>query len=498
MPTRKLNFDRLHELYKLLINSNSIYKNMYQAYIEAGLKAFELDLGIIARIQNDSYTIVAVSPNDMKINRNDCFQLKDTYCSEIIRQKKAIGLHQIGQDETMCKHPAYQRMKLESFIAAPIWVNGGIYGSINFTSPIIGTKPFTSKDLEFITLMANGLGSLIERDLLEQEKNKAIAAMHESTVLFTNAFEYAPIGMALLSPKGGWLKVNRSLQDITGYDEKTLLQIDFQSITYPDDLSKDVDTANKLLANKIISYQIEKRYIHRSGKIIWVNLSVSLVHYEDGTPRYFVAQIENIDKRKRIEMQLEKKQRSLAKANNKLANLASHDLLTGLPNRRLFKEKFNDELSRCLRKNCSFSVAIIDIDHFKHYNDQFGHLEGDIALKKVAHETSLAKRQFDTIARFGGEEFILLLPETDEFSSLTVCERIRHSIESISDLKSHITISIGYTSYKPVSQECLNDHLLLEKILNNADRALYIAKESGRNQVQYINDSLKINNECQI
>src|SRR5688500_19623565 len=98
--------------------------------------------------------------------------------------------------------------------------------------------------------------------------------------LFQNAFEHAAIGMALVAPDGKWLRVNRSVCEITGYSEEELLQGSFQDITHPDDLDLDMANVRRMLAGEIDDYQMEKRYYHKTGAIVWALLSVSLVRDE--------------------------------------------------------------------------------------------------------------------------------------------------------------------------------------------------------------------------
>ena len=113
----------------------------------------------------------------------------------------------------------------------------------------------------------------------------------EADALFRSAFEFAAIGMALVAPNGRFLRVNRSLCEITGYPEKELLERTFQDITHPDDLNLDLDYAGRLLRGEIETYQMEKRYFHKNGAIVWIHLSVSLVRADDSTPLFFISQI---------------------------------------------------------------------------------------------------------------------------------------------------------------------------------------------------------------
>ena len=131
--------------------------------------------------------------------------------------------------------------------------------------------------------------------------------------LFQNAFEHAAIGMALVAPDGKWLRVNRSVCDITGYSEEELLQRSFQDITHPNDLDLDLANVGKMLAGEIDAYQMEKRYYKKNGAIVWALLSVSLVRDEKGQPRFFISQIQDITSRKESERQLEAASAEIAK-----------------------------------------------------------------------------------------------------------------------------------------------------------------------------------------
>ncbi|HBJ82385.1 MAG TPA: hybrid sensor histidine kinase/response regulator [Verrucomicrobiales bacterium] len=138
----------------------------------------------------------------------------------------------------------------------------------------------------------------------EQEVLHTNQALRESEERFAGAFEHAPIGVALVSPDGQWLKVNRALCKLVGYTEAELLTRTFQDITHPDDLAADLECVRQLLAGETRSYQMEKRYIHAGGHLVTVLLNVSLVRDAQDQPRYFIAQIQDITERKRTEQSL--------------------------------------------------------------------------------------------------------------------------------------------------------------------------------------------------
>jgi diguanylate cyclase (GGDEF)-like protein len=162
-----------------------------------------------------------------------------------------------------------------------------------------------------------------------------------------------------------------------------------------------------------------------------------------------------------------------------LENLAFLDGLTGIANRRQFDRQLEKEWRRAARQEVPLSVLMIDIDHFKRFNDRYGHEAGDDCLRLVACTISgILKRPGDLVARYGGEEFAVILPDTDEKGACLVAEAIRLAVEALNlTCSSSVTISLGVTGDIPRRQGNLQDWI------NAADRALYRAKKAGRNQV---------------
>jgi PAS domain S-box-containing protein len=159
------------------------------------------------------------------------------------------------------------------------------------------------------------------RDVSDRKRDEEI--LLESEERFLNAFENAPIGMALVALDGSWLQVNRSICEIVGYTHDELLGgATFQDITHSDDLEADLEYVRRMIAGEIETYQMEKRYLHKLGHIVWVLLSVSLVRSGDGSPLYFISQIQDITERKRAHEALERSKAQLAEA-QEIAQLAS-------------------------------------------------------------------------------------------------------------------------------------------------------------------------------
>ncbi|MBV9912036.1 MAG: PAS domain S-box protein, partial [Sinobacteraceae bacterium] len=133
------------------------------------------------------------------------------------------------------------------------------------------------------------------------DRKRMESALRASEERFRSAFESASIGMALVAPDGHFMRVNEALCRIVGYSSDELLRVDFQSITHPDDLEKDLELAQQMLAGTRSYYEMEKRYFHKTGRVIWILLSVSLVRNEENQPQYFISQIQDITARKHAE-----------------------------------------------------------------------------------------------------------------------------------------------------------------------------------------------------
>lgn len=190
------------------------------------------------------------------------------------------------------------------------------------------------------------------------------------------------------------------------------------------------------------------------------------------------------DRRKAHEEELLEVTRQLEEANQNLRRLSFLDGLTGIANRRHFDEILLNEWNRAVRDAMPLSLVILDIDFFKNYNDTYGHQTGDDCLKLVAGSLSgLLKRPGDLAARYGGEEFAAILPNTDMQGAAAIAEMLRSGIEALqiphssSSVSAHVTVSAGVASTVPVRTDSPGN------LLAAADKALYQAKQSGRNRV---------------
>jgi two-component system, cell cycle response regulator len=185
---------------------------------------------------------------------------------------------------------------------------------------------------------------------------------------------------------------------------------------------------------------------------------------------------------KTLESQVEKRTQELKAANLLLSDLAMTDPLTKILNRRAFSLKFSEEIERAQRYKRPICLAMIDVDHFKMYNDMEGHVFGDEALRKIASLLTSNLRKSDALARYGGEEFILMMPETGVTRGKEICERLRQAVENArfqgQKREAFLTISLGIAAFP-------EDGATGDELTKAADASLYAAKEAGRNRVMY-------------
>jgi len=339
----------------------------------------------------------------------------------------------------------------------------GLYAFLA-TCPIIAIIYFT-----YCTYLKNVEAAAKQVELAHlhaEQVQQHMVALRESEERFRSAFDYATIGMAVVSLEWKWLQINRSLCEIVGYTEEELLGARFEKITHKDDLVAALGHLARLVAGDINSYQAEQRYKHKEGHDVWILLGASVVREAQGEPLHLIFQIQDITDRKRAEEQL--------------IHDAFHDALTGLPNRALFADHVKMAIRRAQRSNEQlFAILFLDLDRFKVINDSLGHLVGDQLLVGIARRLETCLRPGDSIARLGGDEFTILLEGLmDIEDAIVIAQRVQTAICQPFNIQGHevfTTASIGIAPSTIVYHRA-------EEILRDADTAMYRAKSLGKNR----------------
>ena len=297
---------------------------------------------------------------------------------------------------------------------------------------------------------------------------RAEAELRESEERFRVAFSQAAVGLAHVAPDGHWLMANQKLCEIVGYTQKELLGLNYQALTHPDDLPADLELGKRMLAKEVHEKAREKRYRHKDGHYIWVNLTSSLVWDTDGKPKYYSTVVEDISRRKQVETEL--------------LHLANHDALTCLPNRSLLQDRLSQAIAFANRTERQVAVLLIDLDRFKNINDSLGHDAGDKIIMEIGRRLSVNARDGDTVARLGGDEFVVVLAGVERVETIaTTAQQVLESLAQPMTIQEHEFFpagSIGISLYPKDGEDA-------RTLLKNADTAMYRAKDAGRNNFQF-------------
>jgi diguanylate cyclase (GGDEF)-like protein/PAS domain S-box-containing protein len=314
------------------------------------------------------------------------------------------------------------------------------------------------------------------------QRARAEAALRDSEVRFRLLAENGSDVVSLHDPSGRVLYISPSCERVLGFTPQEVTRMSPFAMVHPDDGDRLRRHFDELLRGAPVT-AVACRMLHKTGKHLWLEMMWRAVTDRDGRVVRLQASSRDITERKDYERQLEDARRklqanheSLVEANARLAALASQDGLTGLKNRRAFEERLLDELARIRRTAQPVSLLLLDIDHFKAFNDSFGHPRGDEVLRAVARLMSRAIRDCDMAVRYGGEEFAIVLPNTDADGASQMGERLRAAIEQAPWAERAITISVGAAT-------ATTHTMAMGELLDLADRALYRSKQDGRNRV---------------
>jgi diguanylate cyclase (GGDEF)-like protein/PAS domain S-box-containing protein len=285
---------------------------------------------------------------------------------------------------------------------------------------------------------------------------------------FRHAFEHSASAIALIEGRGAgagrFLEVNPALVKVSGYSAAQLLGMSYCELLHPDEVDAIRAGVNDLIAGRKSSLHSERRLIAADGSIRWIAFSVSLIRDERGRPVSAIAHAQDVTERKHAELELR--------------HMADHDPLTGLFNRRRFESELEREL-RSSRNGPGAAMLVLDLDRFKAVNDSCGHAAGDELLVEVAIALRGRLRDTDIVARLGGDEFGIILPRADERRAALVAEQLRAAVYELAIAHgTRVTASVGVCRFGGAGGGAA-----AERVVADADAAMYLAKQGGRDRV---------------
>jgi diguanylate cyclase (GGDEF)-like protein/PAS domain S-box-containing protein len=305
-------------------------------------------------------------------------------------------------------------------------------------------------------------------DSLHQTKE----ALHASEEKYRNILEQIEEGYYEVDLAGNFTFFNNRVSQILGYSVEELKSMNNRRYMDKENSKKVFLNYNEVYRTGLPKNNLDAELIKKDRKKMYAGISITLIRDSSGLPVGFRGIIHDITERRHAE--------------EKIRQLAYHDSLTGLPNRKLFSDRWGIALAQSQRNQQKVGIAMLDLDNFKKVNDTLGHDAGDLLLQAAAKRLSAALRKGDTVARFGGDEYVLIIPDlkTTE-DTIPVAQKIVDSFRKpflIGTQQLFVTTSIGIAVYP-------NDGTDGDILLKNADKAMYQAKQTGRNRYKLYTES---------
>jgi diguanylate cyclase (GGDEF)-like protein/PAS domain S-box-containing protein len=291
--------------------------------------------------------------------------------------------------------------------------------------------------------------------------------LRESEARYASTVELAAVGIAHIDMSGQFTWCNGRLREMLGYDNDELLTLTIWDISHPEDAHMADRDRPRLHAGEIETLTLEKRCLRKDSTAIWVRITTATRRTAEDRLMYDVAIIEDITTRKSAEARVK--------------YLATHDELTGLPNRTLFAELLEHAIETAKRYERRCAVLFIDLDRFKIVNDSLGHEAGDLLLQEVASRLRQCIRKSAVVGRLGGDEFVVLLEELPSTEAAAeVARRVLTSMHAPVKVMGHecrVTVSVGIATYPDDAADAAT-------LMKHADLAMYLAKDEGKNNFQ--------------
>lgn len=357
---------------------------------------------------------------------------------------------------------------------------------------IHGRGPFAgnASELTRVLLLQGYMGlnsiSFLLLATVVHERRRSAAEVRTSEDRYRDLFENVSDMIHSIAPDGSMLYANRAWREALGYDNEDIAALSVFDVIHPEEIVRCRSLLQRMTSGEDIG-RIETRFVTKRGTTITVEGQTNC-RMENGIAICTRAIFRDVSDNRQQMRQLEQARRELHDVNAQLQRIATTDSLTGIHNRSSFQKRLEEEISRARRYATPLSLLMIDVDHFKQYNDSFGHAAGDHALATVANLLRDIARGTDVVARYGGEEFSIILVHTDVVGAIAVAERVRKVIEEHAWTKRAVTACVGASTLDETDPDGM-------KMIRQADAAMYRGKRTGRNRALHAQHLLDDKNE---
>ena len=365
-------------------------------------------------------------------------------------------------------HPDGRRMKVEEYPAIITLSTGQPQREVVFCiKKNDGSDVWVEINTEPVRIETNGSMIAVVASISDvTERRRTQIALADSEQRLSLALDGARLGMWDWHLENDDFILNRIATDILGYGPTEFKHKlpNIQALFHTDDRKHILRSMSHHLKGESSQFDIDARLYDKHGGFVWVNLRGRISELDaSGTPVRVSGMLVDISDRKRLE--------------DRLVELATTDALTGLYNRGYGSQLLNRELARAERSGQPLSFILMDVDYFKSINDQFGHAIGDQVLIEISKTLQGRIRDVDMAARWGGEEFVIILPDTPLAGAEKVAQQLQTGIRSLTKPDSnHLSMSMGVTEYRANES--------VSKLLKRADRLMYRAKNTGRDRIE--------------